>query len=89
MGIFSESWQTIDKTTCNPRATETTENSPGPATTRDGGVNSRRNLLNELNDILLYKVTCVSVCVIVSPFVPILRPLHVTDGKPGLTLYTM
>ena len=29
------------------------------------------------------------VCVIVSPSVPILRPLHVTDGKPGLTLYTM
>jgi len=46
MGVFSESWETIDQTTCNPRATETTENSPGPATTRDGGVNSRRNLIS-------------------------------------------
>ena len=36
-------------------------------------------------NILLYKVTCVSD----SPSVPILRPLHVTDGKLGLTLSNM
>ena len=29
---------------------------------------------------------CVSVYLIVSPSVPILRSLHVTNGKPGLTL---
>ena len=32
---------------------------------------------------------CVSVCVIVSPSVPILRSLHVTNGKLGLTTTVM
>ena len=44
--IFPETRKTIDKTTCNPGSTETTEDSPGPATAGDGGVYSCRNLIN-------------------------------------------
>ena len=59
MGVFSETWQTIDQTTGNPRSTKTANDRPCPSTGGDSGVNSCGNLIMEI--LITGHILCIDV----------------------------